>query len=508
MVRDRSGPAGQREMMQPARAELKQPSFHSGVRWTSLAQGTIAASQFLSGLVLFKLLSIEVFGIVAMAHLVTGFADQLRELGTRMALVQRKEITPEALDSAFFVNLAVGVVLAAGVWLAAPLASAFYKSDAIRAPLEALSSLFLIASLGQVQRALLTRSMQFGRLAVVDTSAALVEASVTILLAIAGYGVWSFVLGEIAMTMTATVGIAIARPWRPGLRIRPTEIRSLVRFGASLMGFNLANYFLTNADRLIIGRVLGADALGLYAFAQRLALFPMRSLSGVMMNVLVPQLAREQDDHPRFAAMFARSCAGVALLSFPLLGALAVLIGPLVALYDPKWAPAVVLVALLCPAGMIQSFTRMVGPVFVALGRPDLLFRVGLFAGVVVFCGSIVGVRFGVLGVGFAFSTTTALTAIPAILLAMSQISARPRMLARALEPMVSATGFALLIMVALRSVLGMADSPSWTLLVFVGIAGAIGYWGLIALRHPPALDDLLRVLGLRAAARSGPNAS
>ena len=78
--------------------------MYSGVRWTSLAQGTIAVSQFLSGLVLFKLLTIEVFGIVAMAHVVTGFADQLRELGTRMALVQRREITTETLDSAFFVS--------------------------------------------------------------------------------------------------------------------------------------------------------------------------------------------------------------------------------------------------------------------------------------------------------------------------------------------------------------------------------------------------------------------
>ena len=100
-------------MTQLAREEGQRPSVYSGVRWTSLAQGTIAVSQFVSGLVLFKLLSIEVFGIVAMAHVVTGFADQLRELGTRMALVQRREITAETLDSAFFVNLAVGSVVSA-----------------------------------------------------------------------------------------------------------------------------------------------------------------------------------------------------------------------------------------------------------------------------------------------------------------------------------------------------------------------------------------------------------
>jgi O-antigen/teichoic acid export membrane protein len=157
---------------------------------------------------------------------------------------------------------------------------------------------------------------------------------------------------------------------------------------------------------------------------------------------------------------------------------------------------------------MISSLTRTVGPVFVALGRPDLLFRVGLFAGVVVFCGSVVGVHFGVSGVALAFGITTALTAIPTIFLASSQISASPRLFASELEPVVSATGFALLVMVALRSALGMAANPSWATLVSVGIAGAVSYWGMIALRHPPALDDLLKVLGLRESARSGPSAN
>ncbi len=297
-------------MNSPSDVDARHPSVYSSIRWTSLAQGIVAASQLATGVVLFKLLPVEVFGIVAMAHVVTGFADQLRELGTRMALVQRKEITPEVLDSAFVVNLGVGLVLGAGVWLAAPWAAAFYRSEALHAPLQALSAMFVIASLGQVGRALLTRSMQFGRLAAVDVTAVLVEASVTITLAAAGYGVWSFIVGELAMTVAATVGVWIARPWWPGLRVRRDEIRSLVGFGANLMGFNVANYFLTNADRLIIGRVLGAEALGLYAFAQRLTLFPMRSLSGVLVNVLVPRFAREQDDLHSFAAHFVRACAG------------------------------------------------------------------------------------------------------------------------------------------------------------------------------------------------------
>jgi PST family polysaccharide transporter len=490
-------------------AAAEQPSFFAGVRWTSLAQGTIAGCQLAASMVLFKLLPIEVFGIIAMAHVVTGFAEQLRELGTRLALVQRKTISRETLDSAFVVNIGVGVLLGAAVWLGASPASVFYRSEELRAPLQALAALFVIASLGQVQRALLTRSMQFGRLAAVDVTSAVTQAAVTIALAAAGYGVWSFVAGELVGVTVATLGVGIARPWWPGLRIRRDEVRSLVGFGANLMGFNLANYFFTNADRLIIGRVLGADALGLYAFAQRLTLFPMRSLSGVLVNVLVPRLARDQDDLPSFAARFARACAGIALLSFPVLGALAVLIGPLITLYDPKWVPAAALVVLLCPAGMVQSMTRTVGPVLVARGRPDLLFRLGLLAGVVALIGSLAGVRFGVMGVAVAFALTTTLTAVPTFWLALRQISAGVGVLARSLEPVVSATVLAVVVMAGVAALVDLADDPSWTLLACVALSGAAAYWGMIALRHPAALADLLRLFGLRgAAARSGSTAS
>ena len=108
-------------------------------------------------------------GILAMAHVVTGFAEQLRELGTRMAVVQRATITPQVLDSAFLINVTVGSLLSASVWLAAGPAAAFYQSEGLRAPLQALAGLFVIASLGQVQRALLTRNMRFGKLAAIAT---------------------------------------------------------------------------------------------------------------------------------------------------------------------------------------------------------------------------------------------------------------------------------------------------------------------------------------------------
>ena len=483
-------------------------SAFSGIRWASSSQALVAATQLASGIVLFKLLPVEVIGIAAMAHVVTGFAQQLRELGTRMAVVQRPELSREILDSAFLLNVAVGAGLAAAVAAVSPLAVAFYREEALLLPLLALASVFAIGSLGQVHRALLTREMRFAWLGVIDAGAALVQAGVAIALAWRGYGIWSIVLGEIALAGVGSLVAWAARPWRPGLRIRRRALRELLGFGANLMGFNLANYFLQNADRLIIGRVLGADALGLYAFAQRITLFPIRTLGSSVTNVLVPRFALDQDDPQAFARNFARAAAGATLLALPLLGALAVLIAPLVEIYDPKWRHAVWLVVLLCPVGIVQSLTRTLGPALIAKGRPDVLFRIGLMVGGAVLLGSLVGVRFGVVGVAVAFVLTTTLTGLTAFVMSGRPLSVPMRPVLRALASILAAGGLSVAVMTAARLLLEAHGIGPWGVIGVAGGLGALLYWGLVVWLEPPAYHDLRRLLGLRGGARRPASAS
>jgi len=483
-------------------------STFSGIRWSSASQAIVAATQLLSGIVLFKLLSVEVIGIAAMAHVVTGFAHQLRELGTRMAIVQRPQIDREILDSAFFINLAVGLGLALGVAAASPLASAFYRDEALLLPLLVLSVIFPIGGLGQVHRALLTREMLFARLGAADAVAAIAQAVLAIGLASSGWGIWSIVMGEIGFAVVAGGAPWLLRPWRPGLRVRRAAVRELLGFGANLMGFNLANYFFQNADRLIIGRVLGAEALGLYAFAQRLTLFPVRTLGSALSNVLVPRFSRDQNDPESFERNFVRASAGALLLALPVLGALAILIEPLVQIYDPKWLPAVALVALLCPVGAIQSISRTLGPALIARGRPDVLFRIGLLVGSAVLLGSLLGVRYGVVGVAAAFLASTSVTAVAAFVITARTVEIRLAALAVGLLPLLAIGSVTLTAMLGMRFLLEAWGIEPWAVVAVAGSFGAVLYWTLVIAFGPSVYQDLRRLLGLTAAARPSQTAS
>ena len=82
------------------------------------------------------------------------------------------------------------------------------------------------------------------------------------MLALAGLGVWSLVIGYMAGSAACLVTLWLMVPWRPRFRPRFSHLRSLLGFGGQLTGVNAMAAFLTQFDYLVVGRVLGAAQLG------------------------------------------------------------------------------------------------------------------------------------------------------------------------------------------------------------------------------------------------------
>ncbi len=468
-------------------------SVFSSTRWNAVGRAGVAAIQFASVLVVYRLLSVDAVGLMAMARVATGLAEQLREMGSRHAIVQRESLDRSFLNGAFLLNCAIGVMLCAGVAASAPLLALFYEREDLTPVLQMLGLLFVIAPLGQVHRALLTREMSFQRIAGVDLMMALTTALVAIVMAWQGFGVWALVGGELAGMAASTVALWAARPWLPGLRTRRSDLAHMTRFGSNLVGFSLANYLFQNADRLIIGRALGAEALGLYAFAQRITLFPMRTISGVLVGVLIPSFSRMQDQPEKLRTRYLRALAGIAIITFPVLAGLACVAGMLVEVYDTRWAGAVWIIALLAPVGMVQSLTRTVGAIFLSQGRPDMLFKLGVGVGLATLVGYLMGAQWGLVGIAAGFATATLICASPTFAIAFGLIGERPANLLRTLRPIAAATAGA--VMAMLGAQLALAEQGTWLRLGITGLLGTGLYWGVIFKLAPPALDDVRRML-------------
>ncbi|MDQ2913772.1 MAG: MOP flippase family protein [Chloroflexota bacterium] len=401
----------------------------SGIKWSGVAQVVQLLTRVGTIVVLSRLLAPREFGIMSMAFVLTGFVDLFKELGTGSALIQRKNPTNRLLSTTFWTNVCFGVFAAAGVIAIAPLAADFYHNARLVPVLQLLSVSFLLSSLSIVQQALLAKQLKFKKLAIIQSIAALTGSAVAIALAAAGAGVFSLVAQSISASGISTVVLWLSSSWRPTRDFSLDDLRSIWRFSANVVGFNVVNYLARNVDYILIGRYLGAQSLGYYTLAYNLLLFPLQNLTYVVNRVTFPAYASIQDDNARLANAYMRVVRATATLSFPImLGLLATCDVFVRTVYGERWSPAIPIVAILAPVGLFQSFVALNGSIYQSKGRADLQFRIGIIASTVVIGSFFIGLRWGILGIAAAYAVTTfCVLGYPLMVISLSLIDLRVR---------------------------------------------------------------------------------
>ncbi len=458
--------------------QLRQETVR-GVVWNGGAQVAQQVIQFGSSVVLARLLVPAEFGLVAMIAVFSGFAQLFVDFGLGAALVQRKEVEERHLSSAFWLNVAAGVGLTAAMAAAAPgLAALYGQPELVRLTL-LLAPTFAISSTMAVQTALLMRALNFRRLSSVRIAGVAVGSGVAIGAAAAGAGAVSLVLQSLAAAAAQAVGLWLLTDWHPRLTIDREAVRELWRFGGNLAGFQAVNYWDRNADNLLIGRFVGANALGIYNRAYTTMLLPVNQVYTVVTRVMFPALSRIQDDRERVKRAYLRALGIVSLVTFPLLIGLIVVAKPfLLTLYGPRWSPAVPILQILCVAALVISLSTTVGWIFQSQGRTDWMFRLGVGGTAVTIAAFAIGIQWGVKGIAIAFVVRTILLAYFAFTIPGRLIGMRFAEVARALRGVLAIS----LVMGGAVWLAGLALPQGWSpaseLAVQVGV-GAVVYVGL-----------------------------
>lgn len=460
-----------------------------GARSTATSQVVSQVVRLGTTVVLARLLVPEDFGVVALAGVIVVLVDHLKDLGTAPAVIQRASVGRALLDSVFWLNVGLGLVLSAGIALTAGWSADLLGQQSAAPVIRAMAVLTVITSLGQVHQALLRRAMRFTSLALVAVVDGVVASAVSVGLAFAGQGVWSIVVGNIVGAFVSTAFLWRMSRWRPSLSASAAELRGIWRFSMHLFGANILWFVvLGQADKFIIGRFLGLVDLGTYALAQRAVSYPLSSVASVVGQVLFPGLSRLQEDRPAMARMFIRASAGVAIILLPAMAGLAVVAEPAThVFFGSKWEHLPPLVWVLAPAGAAQAVTSLVYHLTTAIGRSDWTFRWQVVQSVVFVSSYVVGLPWGLVGVAWAYGLASLLLGPIGVFLAFRLVAQPFRWYLRGLAAPVFATAA----MAAAALAAGaMATSDSWSLAASVTV-GATTYLGLMSWLRPQAWDDV-----------------
>lgn len=474
-----------------------------GAKALALAQVLGQVTRLATNVVLAHLISPTDFGTVAIALVVMAFLDQFRDLGTGSALIQRRTLTTELLNSVFFLNAVMGVLIATVMFFSAgSIASAVSKNpdpDVLRA----FAAAALVTSLGQIHHALLRRDLRFRVIAGISIVNNVITAVVAIGLAFAGLDAWALVIGTLAGTFFDNVAVWFYDRWRPSRAPSWSALRSIAKYSTNLFASNVLIFFFNQTDKVLVSRFLGAHTLGIYAMAQRILTYPMYSIAGVVTEVTFPAFARNQDDTATLRSGYVRVNGIVALVSFPIMGIIAAVARPAVdVVLGPAWHDLTPLVWILAPAGALQCVAYTANQLLIAKGETGALLRWLVFSSAVVITGYLIGLNWGLVGLCGGFAVATAIITPLNLRLAFGRLELSAGAFVRPIAPIAAATIVAAAVSLGVQrivSTLGGAD----LLLLLTGLTtGLVTFGALILVLRPAALDDA--VLAIRAR-RTGP---
>ena len=371
-----------------------------GLTYLFFGQGGQLLVQLVTLPILARLIAPESFGLVAATFVVVNMAFLLATAGLSTALIKLPEMRSEHLRVALTMQVGAAVVVFGGVALGADRIGAALRLDGLAPVLQVMALAYFVRtlSLGDV---VLSRRLQFRPLAAIQVTAyAVGYGVVTVALAVAGWGVWALTAGHLVASVVEVLllWIVAPHPWLPLVRRGPA--RDLLGTG---VGYTIshAGYIVAHeADNLVVGRWLGAFALGLYERAYRLMRMPATVFGHILGEVLYPSMASVQDERHRVRNMFSVSTASLAALTIPTtVGVWFVTHEIVLLLLGPRWLamqPALNIIVL----GMyLKASEAVTDSVIVATGAVYRLARLRWLYAAAVVTGAIVGQRWGLPGV-------------------------------------------------------------------------------------------------------------
>jgi PST family polysaccharide transporter len=451
---------------------VQRKSIIKGIKWSAASQFGRQLFQFLTTIILARLLTPVDIGLAGMALLVIGFLNIFKDFGTSAAIIQRKQTTEGLLSSLFWFNLFLGAVLSCLMFVSSHLLSQIFNDLRLLPIFRVLSIIFVTNSFGVVIQALLERKLAFNIIARIEVISAIISSVIGIGMAFSGFGVWSLVFQSLSASVVSSFLLFIVGGWKPSAMFAFSDVASVFGYSANLTGFNIFNYFVRNADNFLIGKFLGASALGYYSLAYRIMLYPLQNLTAIISRVMFPVFSKISEDDDYFKKMYLRMSSFIAICTFPLMMGIMVLSDKLiVSIFGAQWAETSNILFFLAPIGLLQSVDATTGIIFQSKGKTSWMFIWGIISGAIFVSAFSIGLKWGTVGVAASYFIAYLLILYPGLYFPFKLIGLKVWHFVRELSGIFIVSLFMMTVIVCVRLFLGAINqNQNLALLVLLGI--------------------------------------
>lgn len=353
---------------------LKQKAA-SGMVWTALQKYSTMFIQFISGIILARLLTPYDYGCIGMLAIFMTLAEAFIDGGFGSALIQKKQPTQEDYSTIFYWNLGMAAVMYAILFICAPAISRFYNIPLLCDVLRVQGLVLFIYAFNIVQRNQLRKKLNFKVLSIVTITTSVIALSVTIFMAYKGFGVWALVAQHLITGAIPAIVFWFFIKWRPIWTFSWKSFRELFGFGFYMFLTHLLSNFVSRIQGLLIGKVFSPATMGYYSKALSTESLASSSISSIMTQVTYPLYAEVQNNRLLLSNMIRRLTMTISYITFPLLSLLLLLAKPIfILLYSERWLNSVPYFQVLCVAGMMVCMQSVNLQSIAAIGKSKTMF--------------------------------------------------------------------------------------------------------------------------------------
>ena len=377
-----------------AKNSLKQKAA-AGMVWTAFQKYSKMIIQFISGIILARLLTPYDYGCIGMLSIFMVLAEAFIDGGFGSALIQKKRPTQVDYSTIFWWNVAMAVVMYAVLFFCSPAIARFYKIPLLCDVLRVQGLVLFIYALNIIQRNQLKKKLNFKLLSIVSVSTSIIALTITIIMAYKGMGVWALVAQHLIVAAIPSLVFWFYVKWRPVWTFSWASFKELFGFGFYMFLTHLINRFSQQIQGLLIGKIYSPSTMGYYSKAHGTEKLASNSISQIMTQVTYPLYAEVQDDKVALQNMIKRMTMTISYITFPLLFILLLCAKPIfILLYSDRWIPSIPYFQVLCIAGLAYCLQSVNLQTIAAIGKSKVMLLGVIIKRIIGLSGILLGLYF------------------------------------------------------------------------------------------------------------------
>ena len=355
--------------------ELKKET-KKGVIWSAVQRFSTQGIQFLTTLVMARMLTPAEYGTIGMLSIFLAISSVFIDSGFVNALTRKQDRTHADICTVFYFNITISFIAYWVLFIAAPFIAAFYNMAELELVLRILGLSLILNSFYAVQATLLTINLDFKVQARINVIALIISAIIGIVMAYNDFSYWALVAQTLVSCSISALLFWHYSKWRPTLLFSTKSFKNMFRFGSKLLASSLLDSIYGNLYSIIIGKVFSASALGNYSRAESYANFPSISITGIMQRVTYPVLCRLQGDDHELANTYRSFIKISAFIIFPMMMLLSAFAYPfIIIIIGKQWEFSATMLQILCFSLMWYPIQAINLSLLLVKGRSDLSLR-------------------------------------------------------------------------------------------------------------------------------------